>query len=798
MENLWLVRTGKEHGVFENLVTERSALALGFTEVRSLADVVDREDLRLRLFRSYPTATPAKIANFLGQLWSFIKEMKVGDLVYVPFSSKNAFRLATVAGEYSYDESTGTQARHFRPVRWLTDALPKDCLSSSTIQAFSYPGTVAQIQSAQAKAELLSKIPGGSAGHSGRFWVEKTIVEGRPTRIKGLNALGKALWSPQKSKDGRDIYRLMREVRPGDVIFHLVDNEEIRGVSVAEASADDGFKGLSETEWADMPAYRVPLMHYTELKPPINRTEFLESADYREKMLTLLEKYDGLFFNARRGFNQGAYLTEAPRELVEIWNDIYRTKSGTDLPFVDAIGGGMQSSSSGSKPSMPVSELPLNLILYGPPGTGKTYKVIKEILPRFISEGEVFNGESLRAFLNDLSIWQVLAIVLGYEKRPMTVPEIKQHSIFKLRELNCKDSNISPIIWATLGERASPDSKTVQTKSRREPAIFDKNEDSEWFLVPNWEKAVGDIVSKASKLRAGNTPFVPSKRYEFVTFHQSYSYEDFVEGFRPSTVADGELAEGSAGITATLQWGVFRRICDRASSDPSNRYALIIDEINRGNISKIFGELITLLEPDKRAGSGSPIAVRLPYSGDILSVPSNLHIIGTMNTADRSIALLDLALRRRFEFRELAPHPDAIQGADGKGTIPDGESGNIDLRRLLSSINQRIEFLFDRDHLIGHAYFTEIRTLDDLRNAFRFKIVPLLQEYFYEDFQRVQLVLKDVTGPEMGPNLPQVVQHMVMDPSQLFGSSQGDWDQRRTYRISDDLPGQAFKKIYQD
>lgn len=265
--------------------------------------------------------------------------------------------------------------------------------------------------------------------------------------------------------------------------------------------------------------------------------------------------------------------------------------------------------------------------------------------------------------------------------------------------------------------------------------------------------------------------FDAGEDFAFVAFHPSYSYEDFIGGLRPVAAKDG------AGVVVAFQKGPFLSLCEKAHANPMQQFTLFIDEINRANVAKVFGELITLIEPSKRVIAGSKANdigawVTLPGLSDRFGVPDNLNIVATMNTADRSIAAMDLALRRRFRFQECAPDPLRIVPA----TV-----GAIELPKLLQRLNDRLEYLLDHDHVIGHALFMGIRSLAELQQVLAQRVIPLLQEYFFEDLEKVRLALTGCGKESV------FFKSRSLSPAELFpGSKQAvGTEVRSTFSVGD-------------
>lgn len=384
-----------------------------------------------------------------------------------------------------------------------------------------------------------------------------------------------------------------------------------------------------------------------------------------------------------------------------------------------------------------IIEFPLNLILFGPPGTGKTHCTVDKALERLLPKHEL---DSLNAItpkdvkrkaqeekFNELK--KQGRIVFTTFHQSMSYEDF----IEGIKPETDDDGNVTyevkPGIFKQLCEKA----KLSQTSSNFNEA---------------YNTFINDLTSAGYY---GNNPskFVTSNKSTFGISVNSKGNLSLFTGNplkKQGTITKDNLELRFLGNSNYNYWeSYFKRIIehleDRYQLQQENRpnnnnYVLIIDEINRGNVANIFGELITLIEDNKRGQQR--VKVTLPYSHDDFSVPENLYIIGTMNTADRSVEALDTALRRRFSFEEMMPEPELLNNR----TIIVGNH-KYDLSELLNIINKRIELLKDREHQIGHSYLMKVSTEAQLTAVFFDKIIPLLQEYFYGDYEKIQLVLGD-------------------------------------------------------
>ena len=442
-----------------------------------------------------------------------------------------------------------------------------------------------------------------------------------------------------------------------------------------------------------------------------------------------------------------------------------------------------------------------NIILYGPPGTGKTYYTA--IYAVAICDGksidELSDYNAVMKRYNELKNENRIAFTTfhqsyGYEEfiegiKPCVLDDSDtdntgnieytvESGVFKKfcdiagqKKITSKSSVFikpNPVVWKiSLEGSGSNKTKTDCFENgririgwkNRDKHITDASETKstrERTILTNFEYVMelGDIVCVLHDQFSIDGIGIITGEYKWLEDGGEYPRSrdvwwlanDFVEDIR--NINGGKVLTSSTIYKLNIAPDIILEIAQKYLlfntidvEENTQNYVFIIDEINRGNISKIFGELITLIEPTKRRGAKEAMEAILPYSGKYFDVPDNVYILGTMNTADRSIAIMDMALRRRFQFIEMMPDLSVIKEIK---VVSDGET--LDVSKMLSIINKRIELLYDREHTIGHAFFTGLiakPTIKKLASIFQKSVIPLLQEYFYEDYQKIQLVLGD-------------------------------------------------------
>lgn len=400
------------------------------------------------------------------------------------------------------------------------------------------------------------------------------------------------------------------------------------------------------------------------------------------------------------------------------------------------------------------NKYPLNQILFGPPGTGKTYK-LQQIIEEWNLKSNISSAKDYTAFVKDFTWWKIIALaLLDYKKS--NVPDLAKHPLITAKLGSSNIKSLKTRLWSSLQHHCVDDCENVKLAKRIGERVFYKEANNSEWRLDDYEAFQSEYTAlidayKESKINDN----IKIKDYTFTTCHQSLTYEDFIEGIKPNLNKTDEDEIQGEDLVYEIRKGIFYNACEKAvqkagfinlkdcldktkeerkelfdiAIKENKIHVIFLDEINRCNVSSVFGELITLIEEDKRLGCENEIAdITLPYSQETFGVPSNLFIIGTMNTADRSVEALDTALRRRFSFEEMPPNIKVVE-----------EKGFSDYPRkeIMEKVNNRIELLLDRNHNLGHAYFIK----KNFESSFENEIIPLLQEYFYNDYGKIGLVL---------------------------------------------------------
>lgn len=483
-------------------------------------------------------------------------------------------------------------------------------------------------------------------------------------------------------------------------------------------------------------------------------------------------------------------------------------------------------------------EFDKNIILYGPPGTGKTYNTAiyavaiienksleevsfenySDVLSRYNEykqQGKIefttFHQsygyeefiEGIKPIITEKAdestevIYDVLPGVFKAFCDKIVVPEIKESAEMELNDY--------PTVWKVSLEGTGDNPTRKECLDNNHIRIgYDECGEDATQVIENQEigysvlnrfineMSVGDLIISCYTASTIDAIGVVTGEYEWHPEYDAYKrlrkVNWLVKGINENIVKinDGKKLSNPTVHRVNIPLNDVMELVKKYSpevieTENKGNYVFIIDEINRGNISKILGELITLIEPSKRIGQPEEMQAQLPYSQKPFGVPDNVYIIGTMNTADRSIAAIDTALRRRFSFKEMLPQADVLDGIEVEG---------ISVSGMLEKMNKRIEVLYDREHTVGHAYFMPLKddnSIEMLAEIFRNKILPLLQEYFYEDYDKIMLVL----GDNQKTDEPKFIVKDSVDETELFGEDTDIIEDAYKYTINED----AFAKI---
>jgi 5-methylcytosine-specific restriction protein B len=563
----------------------------------------------------------------------------------------------------------------------------------------------------------------------------------------------KPSWNDDRLMIQNILYVCYREEKNGASLVNILDKFDYDDLLNYFAFLDEIIShfNLKENDKKLVFNYNERQLKFTVGQRYVWNIRAIKSKDYTFRVIATNrfslshEKFDGLptaFLNNETNFN---LITSNKTSIFEaIQNELSRAKvSGYakhndstieklvfDLDYREHIFSQLyrnkkndNDSQINNNPAM--NSFPLNQILYGAPGTGKTYTT-KKIAIEIIDGKEYLDSteedrDIILARYNELAFANQIHFTTFHQSMSYEdfIEGIKPENVDDQIKYEVKDG-----IFKQIAEYASVKNETNFEESYNNlvKEILEKENDYLVLTTPK-NKTFRVNVNSNNNLNLFTSENInkqgtltKEKLFKQVNGHQEFNGW---EGY----------------VTSVINYLKDKHNLKISGNTIEKKYVLIIDEINRGNVSSIFGELITLLEEDKRKGNKEEIEVVLPYSQEKFSVPNNLYIIGTMNTADRSVESLDTALRRRFSFVEMPSLPEKLVDI----TLEDAEE--IDLEQLLDKINQRIELLIDKDHQIGHSFFINLKDLNGLRTVFKNKIIPLLEEYFFGDFGKIGLVL---------------------------------------------------------
>ncbi|WP_139246745.1 McrB family protein [Halogranum amylolyticum] len=632
-------------------------------------------------------------------------------------------------------------------------------------------------------------------------WIEKTEQEGRPYKQPGGDfELGTAIISPSQNRAGHDSYSAMREAEVGDIVLHLLkDRGQIVGLSTVSSDVIRDFEHPTEHTWTDAQreasGYLRKLEGYEELADPIEiYDEVLDNPQHADRLQRVYDAHTGLFYNTNFEIAQGGYVTNAPDELLPIF-----AAESTDLPEkLQARGYTLATPApveSYDKVSDAEADIAARLTALPDHDNWLAASLADAIVADWTEMLSGLGPGTELTLAEEVKAGQLLVVYRQYETRLQ-----KQAAALGAGGLNKLDpaqtlfivlfrqlqeqagvtTNLNQVKFSViLGEKytvrqpeperedpPTPDGETLAAEAPPDDAAtirrqLTKNGQLVFYGPPGTGKTY--TARRFARWWLNDVSEAPHEsQLRTVTFHPSFSYEDFIEGLSASETDSGT-------VSYDIDPGVFKQIAEDAreayqehDDGEAPPYVLIIDEINRGDLAQIFGETITALEMDKRLDAPNETPISLAHSSKPFTIPPNLYVIGTMNTADRSIALVDTALRRRFRFLSFPPNyevPREQYGFASWDALERTVTNGSDRTRMLQAasllavkqLNEQILASPDlgRGKQIGHSYLLGLEDTQDIVDAWRYEILPLLEEYCFGQFDRIREELFAGTGDQL-------------------------------------------------